>query len=503
MAGRGLNSQGRRWHRHLDNVSGALLLFLVVFAPWGAGGTLFWSSWVLIVTGWVLGLLCVAKWGVLQWTGFQPAVWRREGTEVRWPIWGLGALTGLVLAQVGVSLWNARAEVNWGTDGLELLYRDAVSWLPTTYDLAATRKALFRYLAFAGAFWAMRDWLRIKSRGERHREEDGRAVEDAGRVPDRVRWLGWTLSVNAALMAMVGIVHRLDGSPDLLWLTKSAMMKVPGMMFGSYPYRANAAQFLNLVWPLALGLWWMLRHEHLQREPLRARAGGQAYPILLLLVAIMIGGILVAGSRAGIAIALVQMVLSMFILARAMGGWRPRVAMALAFVAALALGWGLAGKFLQTRFSNALVDDSMSGRTEIYAVAHRMASDFPVWGSGAESFLALNGLYRSKMSGTWYGYVHDDWLETQLTLGWIGLGVVVGLLFLAVLARWRCGCIPVVRESQWLLWVGLGGILAHARVDFPFQIPSVHLLFVLLAALFTVIGPSTVGTLKGSSPGKQ
>jgi hypothetical protein len=56
---------------------------------------------------------------------------------------------------------------------------------------------------------------------------------------------------------------------------------------------------------------------------------------------------------------------------------------------------------------------------------------------------------------------------------------------------------------EWLIWVGLVGILAHARVDFPFQIPSLHLLFLLLAALFTVIGPSKVGALKGSSNGKQ
>lgn len=498
MAGRGLNSQGRRWHRHLDNVSGALLLFLVVFAPWGAGGTLFWSSWVLIVTGWVLGLLWVAKWGVCRWTGFQPTVWKRDGAPVRWPVWGMGLLTCLVLIQVGMSLWNARAEVNWGTSGFEFVYRDAISWLPTTYDLAATRKALFRYLGFAGAFWAMRDWLRIKSRSERHREEDGRAVEDGDRIPDRLRWLGWTLSANAALMSMVGIVHRLDGAQDLLW-----MLKIPwgnfGRVFGAYPYWANAAQFLNLIWPLALGLWWGLRNERLRCDPLGSRAGGQPYPLLLLLVTIMVGAVLVAGSRGGIAIAVLQMGVAMVIVGRSLSGWRPRVGMALAFVAALVLGWALAGKSLEQRFSTTLIDNSLSGRTEIYEVARRMVPDFPVWGSGAETFLSLNGLYRSGLAGMWHGYVHDDWLETRLTLGWIGFAMVLGLMALAVLSRWRCGVLPVPREMEWLIWVGLVGILAHARVDFPFQIPSLHLLFLLLAALFTVIGPPISGRSDGSS----
>jgi hypothetical protein len=498
MAGRGLNSLGRRWHRQLDNVSGALLLFLVVFAPWGAGGTLFWSSWVLIGTGWVLGLLWVAKWAVCRWTGFQPVVWRRDGAVVRWPVWGMGVLTGLVLIQVGVSLWNARAEVNWGTQGLEFLYRDSIAWLPTTYDLAATRKAFFRYLAFAAVFWAMRDWLRIKSRSERHRDEDGRAAEDVGRIPDRLRWLGWTLSVNAALMAMVGILHRLDGAKDLLWIVRLPMMNNPGM-FGSYPYRANAAQFLNLIWPFSLGLWWALRVDGLRREPLGSRAGGQPYPLLLLLVTIMVGAVLIAGSRGGIAVTLLQMGVALVILARSMKGWRPRLGMAVAFITALALGWGLAGRFLERRFSNALVDESLSGRTEIYDLARRMAPDFPIWGSGAETFLSLNGLYRTGLAGKWHGYVHDDWLETRVTLGWAGLGCVLGLLALAVLTRWRCGSLPVQRELEWLTWVGLIGILAHARVDFPFQIPSLHLLFLVLGALFTVVGPPMAGTSRGPS----
>jgi len=482
----------------LDNASGALLLLLVVFAPWGAGGTLFWSSWGLIGTGWVLGLLWVAKWVVCRWTGFQPVVWRRDGAEARWPVWGLGVLTSLVLIQVGVSLWNARAEVNWGTQGLEFLYRDSISWLPTTYDLAATRKAFYRYLAFAAVFWAMRDWLRIKSRSERHRDEDGRSAEDVGRIPDRLRWLGWTLSVNAAVMAMVGILHRLDGSQDLLWV-----MKIPwgnfGRVFGPYPYRANAAQFLNLIWPLALGLWWGLRNECLRRDPLGSRSGGQPYPLLLLLVTIMVGAVLVADSRGGIAISLLQMGVALVILGRSMSGWRPRVGMALAFVTALAVGWGLAGKSLEQRFSTTLIDSSLSGRTEIYEVARRMVPDFPVWGSGAETFLSLNGLYRSGLGGMWHGYVHDDWLETRLTLGWVGFALVIGLMALAVLSRWRCGALPVPREMEWLTWVGLVGILMHARVDFPFQIPSLHLLFLMLAALFTLCGPPIAGTTQASS----
>ncbi len=478
---------GRRWHRRLDTASGALLLFLLIFAPWGAGGTMIWSSWVMIVTGWILGGLLLGKWALMRFTGFEPVRWRREGEESRWPVWVMSGLTVFLLLQVGISLWNARAEACWSQDGVEFLYRDIVEWLPTTYDLAATRKALFRYLAFAGVFWAMRDWLRIKSRGERHREEDGRDLDDVGRVPDRLKWLGWLLAVNGAIMAFVGILHRLDGAKDLLWVIPLKQVSTEAM-FGSFPYRGNAAQYLNVMWPLALGLWWALRGDALRPSTKPTRAGSQAYPMLLICVALMVAGVFVAASRGAIAVTLVEMALAMLVLGRAMKGWQPRLGMALAFLTALGLGWGLAGQFLAKRFANSLVDETMSGRTEIFEIARRMAADFPVWGSGAESFLTLNGLYRTRGMDIWHGYVHDDWLETRVTFGWVGLVIVVLLLAMTISAKWVSGRLPVHRELTWLLAIGLAGMLSHAFGDFPFQIPALHVSFLAGAALFSVLG---------------
>lgn len=493
MARRNLLSLGRRWHRQLDSASGALLLFLAAFAPWGAGGTLRWASWILIGTGSLLGLLLVAKHGLTRFTGYEPSRWNRPAKASPWPTRILAVLTGLLLLQVGISVLNARAEVSWNNDGFDFLYRETLSWLPTTYDLAATRKAFFRYLGFAGAFFALRDWLQVKSRTERHREEDGRAADDLGRVPDRLRWLAWTLSINTAILALVGILHRLDGSMDLLWLVTLPQAD-NASMFASYPYRANAAQFINLVWPVTLGFWWALRTEALRSIDRPSRAGGQAHPLLLLAVAIMVGGVFVAGSRAGLAVAIVEMGLALLILGQSMRGWQPRVGLAVAFLSALTLGWTLAGSFLMRRFTNTLVDESASGRTHIWSIARRMCADFPLWGSGAETFLTLNGLYRTGAEGKWHGYVHDDWLETRLTFGWIGFALILALLVVALLSRWTSGALPIVRPFTLLLGVGLLGMLAHARIDFPFQIPSLHLLFLFALALFSTLGPHPLPT---------
>ena len=227
----------------------------------------------------------------------------------------------------------------------------------------------------------------------------------------------------------------------------------------------------------------------LRPEAKPTRTGGQAYPTLLLGVALMVGGIFVAGSRGGIAVALVEMALVMLILGRAMKGWQPRLGLAAALLTALGLGWTLAGTFLRARFTNSLVDESLSGRTQIFDIARKIAVDFPVWGSGAETFLTLNGLYRGSDRSRWHGYVHDDWLETQITLGWVGLACVVAFLVMVIVSRIRAGSVPIRNEFSLLLVVGLAGLLGHARVDFPFQIPSIHLLFLMVAAAFTVVGP--------------
>jgi hypothetical protein len=57
-----------------------------------------------------------------------------------------------------------------------------------------------------------------------------------------------------------------------------------------------------------------------------------------------------------------------------------------------------------------------------------------------------------------------------------------------VLAHWF---VPGGIRAGWrftvLLWLALTGCLAHARFDFPFQVPSILLSFLLLCAVLSVV----------------
>ncbi len=89
--------------------------------------------------------------------------------------------------------------------------------------------------------------------------------------------------------------------------------------------------------------------------------------------------------------------------------------------------------------------------------------------------------------------MHNDWLETLITFGWVG-ATPIFLTLLLVLAHWfRGGGIHGNKYFVMLLWVSIGGCLLHAGFDFPFQIHSVLTLFLVLCAVLSCLTRRVTG----------
>ncbi|MEO8428493.1 MAG: O-antigen ligase family protein [Verrucomicrobiota bacterium] len=130
-----------------------------------------------------------------------------------------------------------------------------------------------------------------------------------------------------------------------------------------------------------------------------------------------------------------------------------------------------------------LLTGHLGGRTEIYNIARRMAQDYPAFGTGPGTFASLYKFYRDQSNQNWAAYAHNDWLETRITFGWVGVGLILSLLLL-VFARWFAGGgIPMGWPFVAMMWLALGGCLIHARFDFPFQIHSLVFLFLIECAI--------------------
>ena len=470
--------------RHLDTASGALLLFLTVWAPWAFGTLTYTTIQVMDWTGAAMGALLFAKQAVRWRTRHVPARWAEPTRWGRWAVRSLAVLSVLVPAYVLVSVLNARATADYWKFGTEIVYLpgEPVPWLPSSYDRSGSLPAFWSWSALALVFWAARDWFLGKSRDERHTDE-----EDRGEIlPDRIRTWLWTLVLSATVLAMTSMVQRFDGTAKLLWIKTPYIDAEPSFHFGPYTYRTNAAQYFNLVWPVALGFWWSLRNAAKARG---ARTGAGAYVVLVPSTLILAGSPIISSSRGGTLVMGALSVGALLVFLTGKRVWqRGRWLWATAFFACpVVLGLVLGGEKLSKRFVET-AQDPLNGRAEIYETARKMSAEFVWFGSGAGSFTALNALYRSGSNQSVKGYVHNDWWETRITLGWIGLGTLVVMLFLVpVIASGSRGR-PPSREFTGLVALALLGILGHAVGDFPFQVHSLVFQFLVTLAMASAMG---------------
>lgn len=491
-------------YRIAEGATEGLLYFMVVFTPWAYGTTETWSIWTMNIAGYALGAILLGKWIVRWTTGFRPARWgdrpagalfdleRDRRPYEKYLTVSLAVLTGLILTYCLVAAVNARAEYMDGQRRFE--YYEALRWLPHSYDSPQTWLAFWTYLGLACSFWAARDWLLGKTRQERQ-ESRQEAEEILGEplnqaqdwqrpvLTSRLRRLLWVLCINVSLLALVSILQRLDGTNKLLWMREPRLNKTAEAQFGPYAYRANAAAYINLVWPVCLGFWMMLRNmAHQARRPF-VRIGGGSHVLLLPGAVLMAACPIISTSRgaAFVAMALILVVVPILLRGCRHDAWPVRAGILGLFLVVLSFSGYLGWQRLEERIENVFVD-RMSGRGEIYDNALLMARDFPIYGTGPGTFTSLYQLYREPQQG-WAGYVHDDWLETRITFGWVGTSMLL-LALLIVFVRWfGRGGIPMPPEFAALTWVALGGCLLHAKYDFPFQIYSILFLFLLLCSV--------------------
>jgi hypothetical protein len=197
-------------------------------------------------------------------------------------------------------------------------------------------------------------------------QRERRYDDGTSRFPsDRMQWLLWTLAINGAAVALVGMLQCLGGTEKFLWTFTNHINGRHGA-FGPFPCRSTGAQYLNLLWPITLGFWWVLRCRKVARRSAAHRSGGDPHVILRFLAALTAVGVVVANSRGGILV-LVGLLVAVFAL---MMHWSKRqsgfkLCVVVAIVAIAGIGGSLGGKAMVDRFrSEDLV--GMSGRKLIY-----------------------------------------------------------------------------------------------------------------------------------------
>ena len=466
---------------------------MILFGPWAFGSTDKWAIWIMTSLGLFLGALLVGKWMIRWRMDFTPIRWgarpNHEFTKAhRALIRLLAILTVLVLAYGLVGTLNARGTFDRRTEVFTALDR-YIGWLPASFGRSQSWFFFWNYLGMAFAFWATRDWLLTKTSREKRLQSQSNTTQTAQRtepkieLADRLRRLMWVLCLNGAILALVCIAQRLSGTSKLLWLAEPWKNKDPMSQFGPYAYRSNAAQYLNLLWPMCLGFWATLRKFSRRNHHRKSRLGGKVH-IWLLPCAVLMGPCpIISTSRGGAAICLLLLlaIIPILLFAHRKETYSTRIGILFLIGLMILFGGILGWKPLAQRLQKRLPYD-LSGRITTYENARKIVQDYPGYGTGIGTFGVMYHFYREDGQGK-FVYCHDDWLETRVTFGLVGIIPILLMLLLVGLSWFFPGPIVVPWVLPALITAAMVGCLIHANFDFPLQINSILHLFLLSACL--------------------
>lgn len=292
----------------------------------------------------------------------------------------------------------------------------------------------------------------------------------------------WVLIGMSALSILLGAAQGASGSDALYpWSTTTR-----GSISGFFANRNHLATLCLVTLPFAavLSLRGWRRGED-------GRAAVWAGGLFVVLGIVALGAI---RSRAGVLLAGPVLGLTALTVWIAWGRLRPGpglIAMIAAVVVAVSLVVGLGLNSILARFD----DDREEGRFQRWATVATAAQTYLPVGAGLGSF---DPVYRSvepleELDETYFNRAHNEYLETWLETGWLGVAVLIA--FLVWLTRrawaaWRTGKgseIELARAAT----VALLAILAHSAGDYPLRTVTLTATLALLCAVLErgVISP--------------
>jgi hypothetical protein len=220
----------------------------------------------------------------------------------------------------------------------------------------------------------------------------------------------------------------------------------------------NLSGFLNLGIFAGAGLWVAAR-------------GGVPRWLVGLGIPLMVVGVVLSGSRAGVAALLLGTVVFLFLAARS----PERPVLPLVGGVVLLSGIGVVGLLSlgDARLRQGLAETGLGGKVAGWRWSTELVREFPVFGVGRGAFETAFPRYRGAFEHDWsayFAYAENfliDW-TAQWGIPFTLFVIVVGSVFLKRASR-RIGSDPRVAGS----WVGLAALCLQNLADFGFEIYAI------------------------------
>jgi len=272
-------------------------------------------------------------------------------------------------------------------------------------------------------------------------------------------WFRLSMMWFACGVALLAILQSFTAGGRIFWLFPSEFSGSHNVM-GPILYRNHFAAFVEIVLPIAV-------YEAVSRRSDSLRYSAAA--------AILYTSVIVSASRAGAAIATIEIAVVAWLAWRASRLTSRPVAPALMKLAAvLALFTVIAGwSALSSRMYE---PDLFTMRREFALSSLQMISSQPLTGVGLGNWPVVYPHYAVIDFGVFANRAHSDWLE------WTAEGgVPLGIAMLTLLV-WA------VRPAIRTIWgLGVIAVFVHAAVDYPFSRPALEAWITIVIAMLAAI----------------
>ena len=475
-------------HKFADKLTEILIYFMAIFSLWAFGTTESWSIWTMNITAYTLGCLLITKWTV-RWTAKyipNPAP-SKEGLSLKQnrlrliqkacTIMLAGSMF-LLLSYTLISAINARGSFN--LDNKLYTYFDEVNRnLPHSYNAKATWLLFWQNLGLVILFWSTRDWF-----------AGAKLSKSTISINPRIKRLLLLLCFNGGALALESIFQRIyfgEHSGKLLFLIEPTLNSSNMAHFGPFAYRSNASSYLNLIWPICLGLFIQLARENLEYS--KKRIGSGVELLLIPCIVLAASSPIISSARGGtlVMVFLLIIVSISFIFINIRSRFLRFSISSVLFIGlgtAYYLGW----EKIEIRLVNSFLGDT-GGRPQIFETTLGMIDEYVftnplaiAYGSGPGTFQAIAQFEINQNFDEWHSWVHNDYLETLLTFGVPGSFIII-VVILNLLILLITNCFAHKLQILFLFFVfSFLGVIVHAAYDFPIQVYSICLLLILILA---------------------
>jgi len=292
----------------------------------------------------------------------------------------------------------------------------------------------------------------------------------------------------ALLEAAYGLVQALVPSMGVLWV--DYILDYMGTARGTFINRNHFAGFIEMTWPLALGITLSMTGKGPYFKKALASDSINRQALMALALVVLLLSLLLSRSRAGIIGGVIGFLtfwytsrpkISLIVLrTRILSG----IIVFLLFIYCLAIGVGpIFERFLS-------IDDS-SSRFEIWWDSLQIIEDHPL-GVGLRNYENVFQVYnQSSGYDRTVVHAHNDYLQLLIETGWIGFLTLIGGFILFIVKSFRVfGGLDAQRDPiRFFMAVGaFSGIISlafHSFFDFNLQIPANCFYFVTLTAILS------------------